>query len=444
MTDQQKTISQVVELEGLGLHTGNQVRVRLHPADAGTGIRFVRVDLPERPVIRAGVENIIINTMVPRCTSIGKDGVIIHTVEHLMSALCGLGIDNLLVEMDGNELPGLDGSGLAFYEAIKTVGVVEQPCPREYFDIKEPICVNNNGACILVVPDDDFRISYTLDYDQPSLQTQFFSTTVNAQSFEEEIAPCRTFCLEEEANELKAKGLGKGANFENTLVVGARGVINNELKFPNECARHKVLDFIGDSYLLGHPLKGQVFCVRSGHSLNFALLKKILRQREIYQKKSFVPDAGIPDNTELDIQQLMKILPHRYPFLLVDRIVALEKGKRAVGIKNVTINENFFTGHFPTRPVMPGVLMVEALAQTGGVLMLTNGNHHGKVALFMATDNVKFRKLVEPGDQLVLDVELVRDRPSSAMLKGQAKVAGQVVAEADIIFSFVDASFLNS
>lgn len=443
MSEKQRTIKKELSLKGVGLHTGSEVTIRLKPAEENAGITFIRVDVPGRPAIKALLENVLTEGGLPRCTSIGKDNVAIHTVEHFLGALFGLGIDNAIVEIDGNELPGLDGSGIEFLKAIKEAGVIEQSASKEYIDIKESIGVNDEEASILIVPDKEFKISYTLDYDHPFLNSQFFSATINSGTFEKEIALCRTFCLEKEANELRTGGLGKGANYENTLVVGNQGVIQNQVRFPDEFARHKVLDFIGDLYLLGKPIRGHVFAIKSGHSLNIELLKRIVKQQKDYEKKDIVSSHEFADQKELDIHQIMKILPHRHPFLFVDRVIELEKGKRAVGIKNVTINDNFFQGHFPSRPVMPGVLMVEAMAQVGGIMVLTNEAHHGKVALFMATDNVKFRKLVEPGDQLLLEVQIERDRPRTALIRGQAKVAGEIVAEADILFSFTDISFLT-
>lgn len=443
MSEKQKTIAKEFSLSGNGLHTGNRAKIIVKPAAENAGIVFIRTDLPGQPRIKVGVDTVHSDGAVPRCTTIGKDQAIVHTVEHFMSTLCGLGIDNLIVEIDANEVPGMDGSGLEFLKAIKSVGVVEQSAPREWVEIKEPISVSHNGCSILIVPDTEFKISYLLDYKHPYLKVQYFSAKVDQEYFETDIAPCRTFCLEEEAKALRSSGLGLGANYDNTLVVGEKGVINNQLRFSDEFARHKVLDFIGDLYLLGKPIRGSVFAVKSGHQLNLELLKKVSKQQEYYKKTAFIPNASHGDKTELDIQQIMQILPHRYPFLFVDRIVSLEKGKKVIGIKNVTMNDNFFTGHFPTRPIMPGVLMVEALAQAGGVLVLTNGDHHGKVALFMAADKVKFRRLVVPGEQLELEVEIIRDRSKTAHLKGTARVAGEVAVEAELLFSYIDASFLD-
>ncbi len=457
MIEQQKTIKREFTLAGVGLHTGCKATVCCKPAPADSGISFIRTDLPGRPVIQVDPANIHIDTSIPRCTSIGKGEVVIHTVEHLMSVLCGLGVSNLTVEIDAFELPGLDGSALDFLKAIKKAGIVEQDAPSPCFEIMEPTGVELNGCSIYVVPDKEFKISYVLDYDNPVLKSQFFNATITPQLFEENIAPARTFCLESEAEELKKNGLGKGANYDNTLVVGKQGVIKNAVRFPDEFVRHKVLDFIGDLYLLGMPIRGHVFAVKSGHTLNIQLLKKIYAQKEKYQKRNAVtsfdsavglspkgdlwPSGG--NKTEIDINGIMRILPHRYPFLLVDRVLEIERGKRGVGVKNVTINDNFFQGHFPTRPVMPGVLMVEAMAQTAGVVILTNEAHRCKVAFFLAVDKVRFRRVVVPGDQLVMEVEVIRDRPKTAQVRAIAKVGDEVAAEAEMVFSFTDDSYLD-
>lgn len=419
------------------------MQIKCQPADENSGIRFVRIDLPDRPIIKVDPLNIHIDTSMPRCTAIGKGNESIYTVEHFMSVLSGLGITNLNVEINANELPGLDGSGIDFLKEIKKTGIVEQNADAPFFEVKEPIGVELNGCSIFIAPAKDFKISYTLDYDHPILRSQYFSAVIDFETYEKEIAPSRTFCLETEADDLRANGLGKGANYDNTLVVGKDSVIKNKVRFPDEFARHKVLDFIGDLYLMGMPIRGHVFAVKSGHTLNVELLKKILKQKERYEKRPS-PAFSVPEGQkEFNITDIMKVLPHRYPFLLVDKVVNIEAGKKAIGIKNVTGNEEFFQGHFPSRPVMPGVLMVEAMAQTAGVVILTNETHRGKVAFFMAVDNVKFRKVVVPGDQLVMEIEVIRDGSRVAQVSAVSKVNDEVVAEADMVFSFTDASFLN-
>lgn len=439
----QKTIKGECTFSGIGLHTGCEVKVTCKLADENTGIRFIRVDLDGQPEIKVDPLNIHIDTTMPRCTAIGKNDAVIYTVEHFMSALSGLEITNLIVEIDANELPGLDGSAVDFFNTIKKVGILEQEAEAPYFEVKEFLGVEMNGCSIFMVPSKELKISYTLNYNHPFLKSQFFNAVINSSTYEKEIASCRTFCLESEAKELRARGLGKGANYQNTLVVGKDGVKENKVRFSDEFIRHKVLDFIGDLYLLGMPIRGHVFAVKSGHTLNIELLKKILKQKEKYEKKATVPVPMIKGKREIDIDGIMNILPHRYPFLLVDRVIEIERGKKAVGIKNVTINENFFQGHFPSRPVMPGVLMVEAMAQVAGVVILTNELHHGKIAIFMAVNNVKFRKVVSPGDQLIMEVEVIRDKSRTAQVRGRSKVDGEVVAEADMIFSFTDATFLE-
>lgn len=443
MSDKQHTIGKEFSLSGRGLHSGLEVKIVVKPAPENAGITFIRVDLPERTAIKVGGDTIRLDSGVPRCTTIGVGNVFIHTVEHLMSALSGLRIDNLIVEIDQKEIPFLDGSSLEFVKAIKNAGIVEQNAPREWIEIKEPVLVNRNDASIIALPHPSFKVSYLLDYPHPILRSQYFALDLTRENFEKEIAPCRTFCLAEEGQELKKNNLALGATYENTLVVGENGIINNTLRFADEFTRHKVLDMIGDFYLLGKPIRGAISATKSGHTLNLELLKKIHQQNEKAAKNSFLPDCSLCDHTELDVGQIMKILPHRYPFLFVDRVVHLERGKKIVGIKNVTMNENFFTGHFPTRPIMPGVLMVEALAQVGGILVLTNPDHRGKVALFMAVDKVKFRKLVVPGEQLTLEVELIRERSKTAQFKGVAKVGDEVAAEAEFMVSFIAADFLN-
>jgi UDP-3-O-[3-hydroxymyristoyl] N-acetylglucosamine deacetylase/3-hydroxyacyl-[acyl-carrier-protein] dehydratase len=270
------------------------------------------------------------------------------------------------------------------------------------------------------------------------LKAQFMEVEVNADTFQRDIASARTFCLEDEAQDLQRQGFGRGANYENTLVLGKSGVIKNKLRYEDEFIRHKILDLLGDLYVLGQPLKGHVIALRSGHSLNLKLAKKINEQAERYALGGVGINYHPGEETELDTQTIMKILPHREPFLFVDKIISLDKGKRAVGIKNVTINDYFFRGHFPGRPVMPGVLIIEAMAQVGGIMMLSPEENRGKLAYFLAADNVKFRKTVIPGDQLVLEVEAGKIRSKTGQVHVRALVNDKVVAEADLMFALVD------
>jgi len=336
-------------------------------------------------------------------------------------------------------MPGMDGSALNFAQAIQSVGIVDQEEQRSYVRIEKEIRVEGKNAFISVEPCEEFRLTYTLAYDHPLLRKQIFDVVLTPETFAREVAPARTFCLASEAQSLQTAGLGKGANFKNTLVVGENGVIENTLRFENEFARHKALDVIGDLYLLGRPIKGHVKAYRSGHGLNVLLMEKIVQEC----MNSNGGKKMESENGSMDIHEIMKCLPHRFPFLLVDRILELKVGERAVGVKNVTANDNFFTGHFPTRPVMPGVLMVEALAQVSGILLRKTEAHSSHVGLFFSITNAKFRKTVEPGDQLVMEVEVVRDRGKAASTKGVSRVNGEVVCEAEMMFAFLDEKFLT-
>lgn len=440
----QKTIKSSVTLSGIGLHTGKSVHMTIKPAGDNEGISFTRIDLTGKPSVKVMAVNAVMDEKVTRCTAIESQGVRIYTIEHLMAAISGLGIDNLTIEIDSEEIPGMDGSGLEFLKALELAGISEGQADKNIFMIKEPIIVANKTSTIVIVPHDQLNVSYTLDYDHPMLRSQFFSQSVDGASFAKELAPARTFCLESEVNEIKAHGLAKGANYQNTLVMSSKGPVENTLRFPDECARHKVLDIVGDLFLLGYPVRGAIYATKSGHALNRALVNKIEAQRQKYSAVSYPPaEPGAPGRV-FNINEIMKILPHRYPFLFVDRVIEIEPGKKGIGIKNVTINDGFFQGHFPQKPVMPGVIMIEAMAQTAGVVVLTSGAHNGKVALFMSISDVKFRKVVNPGDQLMMEVEIIRDRERTAHVKGVARVDGEVAIEAEMMFSYTEAHYLNS
>ena len=419
--DQQKTISKEVAVKGVGLHSGKNVSMTLKPAAADAGIVFVRVDLPGKPAIKVCADSLQERSGSLRCSRIGSDAAYVQTVEHLLAALSGFGIDNLVIEIDGDEVPGMDGSSKDFCSLLAAAGAAELGKAKQYFVVKEPIVINAGSVSLTALPYDGFKISYTLNYEHPLLRSSFFEMDVNSASFQQEAASARTFCLESEVEKLRAAGFGQGANYGNTLVLGKDGVIGNTLRFKDEFVRHKVLDLIGDLYILGRPVKGHIIALRSGHSLNIQLIKKIIEQNK--------------GGTVLDINQIMEILPHREPFLFVDRITELEPGKRIVGIKNVTMNEYFFRGHFPGKPVMPGVIIIEAMAQVGGVMMLSQQENKGKIAFFLTINNVKFRKTVVPGDQLVFEVIAGKIKTKTGQIFGKALVDGKVVAEAELMFA---------
>ena len=438
-TEKQQTIRKPARVEGKGLHTGAVVRVDFKPAPPDSGISFLRTDLAGSSPIHASVSSILDAGRRPRRTSVGNGVVEVHTIEHLMASCFGCGIDNLQVEISGEEVPGMDGSAHPFLEVFRRAGIQEQAAPRRTIPVREPVWVEEGSASLVVFPADSFRVSYTLSYPVPSLAAQFFTAEVTPAVFEKELAPSRTFCLAQEVEALRKVGLGKGADYENTVLVEPNGrVVNNHLRYPDEFVRHKVLDLIGDLYLLGQPIQGHVLAIRSGHALNLRLVQRLRQVIERGKQSGIIAHHVEPEAKSLDIHAIQRILPHRYPFLLVDRVTELVADKRAVGIKNITINEPFFQGHFPKRPVMPGVLIIEALAQLSGLLLLNKPENLGKYAYFVAMDNVKFRRTVLPGDTLVLETEILRIRQKTGMMRTRSTVDGKIAAEAELMFALLD------
>lgn len=455
---QQQTIAREISCSGIGLFTGCQVKVTFKPAPINHGVKFVRVDLPDRPEIPADIDHVV---DISRETTIGIRDVRIHTVEHLLSALAGLEIDNVIVEIDGDEPPVGDGSALIFVETLLEAGVVKQDSPKDYLVIEETIVyddVKKEGIELVVLPSDTFRITLMIDYPNTALGTQYTSM-YSLEEYVKEYASTRTFCLLSQAKKMREEGLIIGGSLDNAVVIadkeideeekrylmglfglkrpftiGPHGIVNETpIRFPNEFCRHKVVDLIGDMYLLGVPIQGHVMGARSGHAANIELVKKI---RKIYKKKQIASKYQNvkADGFFLDITAIQKIMPHRYPFLLVDKIIDLIPGERVIGLKNVTINEQFFSGHFPGQPVMPAVLQIEAMAQVGGVLLLNESdNPEDKLVYFMSIDKAKFRKPVVPGDQLRLELEMLQRRSNTVKMAGKAYVSGDLVAEAELM-----------
>jgi len=433
----QQTINHDVEFEGRGLFTGEPASMRVRPGEPDTGIWFIRTDQSPPVSIAARIENV---SKRARRTSLKNGTVAIETVEHCLSACAGLGLDNLRIELTGNEVPALDGSCLPFVERLRSGGIAEQDAIRDVCTIREVVRVVDGDSELLALPPLDPRsehleIVYDLDYgsDTP-IGRQTYRVLVTPETFEANIAPARTFVLEREAEELRAAGLGLHLSYDELLVIGRDGPIQNRLRFPDECVRHKVLDLIGDLALFGRSLAGRVHARKSGHALNHELVRALCAQYEAERLQAFHAQPAL-----LDIHRVQRILPHRYPFLMIDRITEIEGTRRVVGIKNVTINEPYFQGHYPGDPIMPGVLVIEALAQIGGVLLSQTLEHKGKVAVLLTLDKVKFRRAVRPGDQLILEAEAIRVRSNTGHVKGRARVGGDLVAEAEIKFVLTDA-----
>ncbi|MGD0784690.1 MAG: UDP-3-O-acyl-N-acetylglucosamine deacetylase [Sedimentisphaerales bacterium] len=429
----QKTIAEPTRLSGRGMFGGQEAKMLFQPADADTGIVFVRKDTPEPVRIEATVRNIGDRS---RRTAIKKGDTSIETIEHCMSAINALEIDNILIEVDGPELPGLDGSAGEYFKALKKCGLVEQQKPRKEMVISETVSITEGDSSIYALPAaiDELQITYDLDYTKHTgIGRQSLSCTLTTDYFEHNLAPARTFLLEAEAKQFQSHGIGTHLSPRDILVINSDGPIKNSFRFSDECVRHKIVDLIGDISLVGRRVKGRIVAYKSGHSLNHKLAAKLLQQAELQDR---ITKAGT--SVLLDIRRIQKILPHRYPFLLVDKVIEIDGDRYIKGVKNVTYNELFFQGHFPGTPIMPGVLILEALAQVSGLLFAQKLEHTGKLAVLLGMDNVKIRKSVVPGDQLILISETIRTRTKTAICKCTAMVGEAKVAEADIMFMLID------
>jgi len=432
----QHTLADSATLEGTSLHTGEKVSLTIKPAPEDHGFKFRRVDLDDQPFIQADVDKV---QTVERATTLAEGSVKVHTVEHVLSALTGMGVDNALIEMDANEPPIGDGSARPFVELIKTVGIAPQNKPRRVWEIREPIYLETgDGTHITILPSRTLKVSIT-NVGPEGRFTQYFSCEVTPELYEKEIAPARTFVYYEDVKPLLDKGLIKGGSLESAVVIRGNEIMSKEpVRFPNEFARHKALDIIGDLMLAGMKFTGHVIAVKPGHGPNTQMAAKM--KEEYNRMRAMIPPPVMLPEGEgvLDINEVQSILPHRYPFLMVDRIVDLNSESKCTGMKNVTANEPFFPGHFPGHPIMPGVLQLEAMAQVSSVLMLRKPENQGKIGYFMSANNVKWRRPVLPGDTLIIETEILKMRGSIGQTSCRCLVNGEIVSEAELKFALVD------
>jgi UDP-3-O-[3-hydroxymyristoyl] N-acetylglucosamine deacetylase/3-hydroxyacyl-[acyl-carrier-protein] dehydratase len=427
MNIEQQTIGGEAVLEGVGLHLGRKARVRFIPAEANTGVRFRRIDIDGSPEIAAELGSVV---ATDRNTTLGAGDAQVSTVEHVLAAVAGCGIDNLIIEIDGPEVPILDGSFAPFVDALRSAGTRTQDRPARLLELKEPVRAQGpGGASYVAVPDESYRIAATIEFEHPLIGRQHGAFRVTPEEFERDIAAARTFGFLRDAESLRERGLVKGVSLDNAVILDETGVASGELRWRDEFVRHKAGDVVGDLALLGRRLKAQVIATRPSHAGNIGLARALLEAA-----KRDTNGAPI-----VDITRIMEHLPHRYPMLLVDRIIDFEAGKRIVGIKNVTINEPFFQGHYPGHPIMPGVLIIEAMAQVGGLLLMDAiENPESKVVYFMSLDNVKWRRPVTPGDQIRFELEMLQFRRHVCRMRGVGYVDGNVVAEAEMMARIVD------
>src|SRR6266480_2962432 len=432
----QHTLAKSAGFSGTSLHTGEKVTLKLQPAPVDHGIKFKRKDLADEPTIDANIANL---KTVERATTIGEGAVRVHTVEHVLSALSAMGVDNAVIEMDANEPPIGDGSAAPYVEVIKKAGTAAQEAPRRFFDVREPIHVESkSGSLLVLLPDDKFRVSCT-QAGPNNRFTQFFSAEISPALYERETAPARTFVFYEEVAPLMEKNLIKGGSLENAIVVRGDAVLSKEpLRFADEFARHKILDIIGDLALIGTRIRGHVIAVKPGHAANAELARALAREQT--RRSAMSGSHAIPiGDAGLDTGEVMKILPHRYPFLMVDRVIGFEGENKITAVKCVTINEPFFQGHFPGHPVMPGVMQVEAMAQVASLLLFKLTKTTSRIGYFMSADGVKFRKPVFPGDTMFIHAELTRSRGERmAKTKCYCVVNDAVVSEGELMFTFLD------
>jgi UDP-3-O-[3-hydroxymyristoyl] N-acetylglucosamine deacetylase/3-hydroxyacyl-[acyl-carrier-protein] dehydratase len=421
-----RTVARDASLSGVGLHLGVACRLTVKPAPSGSGIVFCRADLAGAPIIPARVDWAV---LTERRTQLGTDPVSVHTVEHVLAAIAGLELDDLIVELDAPEPPIGDGSAGLFVDLLRRAGIAQQPGTVQYLRVTEPVRITEGESRYEAYPADDLELDVSIDFAHPLVGRQSRRFVVTPDVFERELATARTFGFAREVDSLRGRGLIKGGSTQSALVLDEAGVVDNVLRWPDEFVRHKALDCVGDLALAGGRVRARVVAERPSHRGTVLLLRAIIAAAGNGGPSETVAE----ERTVLGIEEIMRVLPHRYPFLLVDRILELEPGKRVVGLKNVTINEPFFQGHFPGHPIMPGVLIIEAMAQVGGVLLLgAVPEPENRVVYFTTLNNVKWRRPVKPGDQLRIELELLQVRGSVAKMSGVARVDGEVVAEAEM------------
>ena len=432
----QTTVREAKSTKGSALHTGAAVTLTVKPALAGTGYIFKRVDLPDEPTVAAHIDHV---KQVERATTLGEGSVKIHTVEHLLSALRGTGIDNAVIELDANEPPIGDGSARQFLELLEKAGKQEQEEARVEYELAEPVRVSSrDGGYIIAWPSDRFEVNCT-NANHLGKHTQYRTWNMETGNYAKDIGQARTFVFYEEVQPLMEKGLIKGGSLENAVVIRGDAILSREpLRYDDEFVRHKILDVIGDLSLLPFHLKAHLYAVKPSHGLNVELAREIYKQYQQRQARRVVADYVHSGEGGMDVQDIMKVLPHRFPFLMVDRVLSFDGPNKAVGQKAVTVNEPFFPGHFPGHPVMPGVLQVEAMAQMASLMLSRTTGDAGKIGYFMSADKVKFRKPVVPGDTLIIEVELIKARGKIARASGLCRVKNDIVSEAELMFGIID------
>ncbi len=431
-------------VSGKSLHTGEEVTLTLKPAPEDAGIVFRRTDLYGKPEIKADISLV---TELVRSTTLSSGHAKVHTVEHILSALSGCGVDNVIIEMNASEPPILDGSAKHFVNLIQKAEPIEQKKNRKDFSLKEPLSISEGNRSIIALPSDTLKITCTSSDDR-GIHTQHLTLEIDPDVYMAQIASARTFTIYEDIEELLKLGKIQGGSLDSAIVIKGDKILAKEpLRFKDEFVRHKILDILGDISLLGCSLKAHIVAVRPGHALNASLTRELAkRMKEGSGKKSTktVSSAAtpsiLPDEKALDIRRILDTIPHRYPFVMIDRVLEIVSDDELVAVKNVTINEPFFQGHFPGRPVMPGVLQIEAMAQAAGILMLRQTSAENRIAFFMSCDKVKFRNAVEPGDQVLIKVRLIKRRGDKlAVASGECKVGDKVVSSAELMFTIVEA-----